>query len=97
MVECLNTKKTFCYYLTTFYLFLRVFRDNRKNPFLKNSKNHIWNDILGVDNYSVRHSTKFNFKPIGDNFKIGTFLFFNRFVKNAKKMDFLEISRKIKK
>jgi hypothetical protein len=33
---------------------------------------------------------------ISDNLKIATFLFFNRFVKKAKKMSFLEISRKIK-
>jgi hypothetical protein len=28
--------------------------------------------------------TKFNFKSIGDNFKIAEFLFFKRFVKNAQ-------------
>jgi hypothetical protein len=40
---------------------------------------------------------KFYFKSIGVNLKIAVYLFFKRFVKNAKKMTFLEISRKIKK
>jgi hypothetical protein len=40
---------------------------------------------------------KLEFKSIGDNFKIANFLFFNGFVKNTKKMTFLQISRLIKK
>jgi hypothetical protein len=34
------------------------------------------------------YGTKFNFKSIGDNLKMATFLFFNIFVKKAKKNDF---------
>jgi hypothetical protein len=34
------------------------------------------------------NGTKFNFKSIGDNLKIATFLIFNRFVKKVKKNEF---------
>ena len=85
-------KKSFFYYLTTFYRFVRVFKYNRKFPFLKNSNICPKKIFLSkVNNTSFREfyrllkskNRKKNFKPFG------SYIDFGKVLKKTEKSKYL--------